>query len=68
MNNIKQIVLIAYLPRKLLHPPTPAVVPHFLVYLFKVRVGTYSRHAHLKFWYFFDTVVALIVRELLVYF
>lgn len=49
MNNIKQIVLIAYLPGKLLHPPTPPVVPHFLVYLFKVGVGTYLRHAHLKF-------------------
>lgn len=49
MNNIKQIVLIAYLPGKLLHPPTPAVFPQFLVYLFKVGVGTYLRHAHLKF-------------------
>lgn len=48
MNNIKQIVLIAYLPGKLLHPPPP--VPHFLVYPFKVvGVGTYLRHAHLKF-------------------
>lgn len=42
------MVLIAYLglPGKLLPPPTPAVVPHCLVYLLKVGI---LRPAHLKF-------------------